>query len=125
MPHLTLEYSSNLKASSLFRDLMDKFHKILSIEGGIEIENCKSRVRQAEEFFIAKGESQKAFVHLDLIFLDGRSLELKQKLGDLLLSEIDNFFTKENRELEIQITVEIRDISHKEYFKLLRENSLN
>lgn len=43
MPHLTLEYSSNIKVDSDFATLFQALHNALVETCGVSIEHCKSR----------------------------------------------------------------------------------
>ncbi|MFC1724750.1 5-carboxymethyl-2-hydroxymuconate Delta-isomerase [candidate division KSB1 bacterium] len=117
MPHLTLEYTNNITQTVDFNNLFTDLHGILEETGGININNCKSRAVQLDKFFIAKGESNKAFVHLDVSFLEGRPVELKQEIGSKILEKLKKHYKQSIAELDIQITVEIKDIRRDVYFK--------
>ncbi len=66
---------------------------------------------------MAQGEPQLAFVHLDVRFMEGRTLEVKQILGQQMKAALMKWFRVEDELVEIQITVEIRDIERVGYFK--------
>ena len=117
MPHLTLEHSANIPSPTKPSNLMQSMHNVLHEVGGVKIENCKSRIRIADPFFISQGEENFAFLHLDVRLLEGRLLELKQKIGSALLEILKLEYETECQTRDIQITVEIRDIMRKEYFK--------
>jgi 5-carboxymethyl-2-hydroxymuconate isomerase len=118
MPHLTLEYTSNLSQTIDVGELFPKLHQILADVGGISIHNCKSRAVRLDTYYIGKGGTQNAFIHLDIRFLEGRSLELKQRIGQQSLSWLKEFFAPSLAELELQVTVEIVDIQSQTYFKI-------
>jgi len=115
MPHLTLQYTSDLPATVASTDLLFRFHRILTETGGIRIQNCKSRAVAFDTYFVGDGESDTSFVHLDVTFLEGRSLSLKENLGEALLQVLKEVYIPVNR--TVQITVEIRDIRKATYFK--------
>ncbi len=118
MPHLTLYYTANLPAQTSFEPLLAQFHSILANVGGVKIGNCKSKALRIEEFFVADGTQNQAFVHLDLRLLEGRSPELKQDIGKHCLAAIKEAFSELVEHNQIQITVEIRDIARHSYFKI-------
>lgn len=118
MPHLTLYYTANLPAQTSFEPLLAQFHSILANVGGVKIGNCKSKALRIEEFFVADGTQNQAFVHLDLRLLEGRSPELKQDIGKHCLAAIKEAFSELVEHNQIQITVEIRDIVRHSYFKI-------
>lgn len=118
MPHLTLEYTSNLSQGIDADQLFSKLHQILVDVGGISIHNCKSRAVCLDTYYIGKGDAQEAFMHLDIRFLEGRSLELKQRIGQLSLNWLKEYFAPSLAGLEMQVTVEIADIQSQTYFKI-------
>jgi len=117
MPHLILNYTSNIDPPLDFGSLFLKLHTILNSIAGIEINNCKSRAQKLENYFISRGESEKAFIHLDVNFLEGRSAKIKKKIGNLCLDTIKEYCTSYLTKKDLQITVEIRDIRKEFYFK--------
>ena len=92
-------------------------HDVLHEVGGVKIENCKSRIRVADPFFISRGEQSGAFLHLDVRLIEGRTIELKQAIGNGLLDVLKDGYKEAMHSRNLQITVEIRDIQRNEYFK--------
>ena len=117
MPHLRLECSSNIKPEPGFTAIFDELHTALALTGEIRRSNCKSRAIVAEDFLIGFGEGQDAFVHLDLRFVEGPGEELKQRLGEEMLSILLRCFEEAIGKYDTQITVEVRDITPSAYFK--------
>lgn len=117
MPHLTLEYSANVKIQSDFSDLFRKLHRILSETGGIKLENCKSRAYAAENYYIGSGSNRNGFVHLDVRFLEGRSADLKTRIANEMENTLVEWFQASNSSLDLQVTIELQDIVRSFYFK--------
>lgn len=117
MPHLTLEYTANLDAWASDSGLLLSLHRLLGSAAGIKIENCKSRWRMAEEWVVGDGEGASAFVHLDLRFLEGKPLSVKQAVGAGALELLRAHFAPASEGLNLQITVEVHDIQKATYFK--------
>lgn len=117
MPHLTLEYSANVVVDSDFTDLFRRLHAVLAQTGGIRLENCKSRAYVAREFFIGSGAQGSGFVHLDIRFLEGRSDEIRRAIGQETIDALRAWFRTSAEKLDLQITVEVRDIERSFYFK--------
>ncbi|HEX9637180.1 MAG TPA: 5-carboxymethyl-2-hydroxymuconate Delta-isomerase [Acidobacteriota bacterium] len=115
MPHLTLEYSANLSPAAASDQLFARLHALLAEVGGIRLANCKSRARELSRCFVAAGSSDAGFVHLDVRFMEGRTPEVKQRLGWRLLEALRQAYGADER--AVQITVEIRDIAKADYFK--------
>ena len=116
MPHIVLEYSSNLPELPDFRALFNDIHHALSRIGGIRLENCKSRARAAEHYYIGDGNPDNAFVHLDVEFVKGRDRELKQAIGRECLQLVKRYYHLHLSD-SLQITVKIDDIALDFYFK--------
>lgn len=118
MPQITLEYTDNVGAPDDLDGLFAELHRILSEVGGIRIENCKSRAVALRDYRVGEGEKAGAFVHLEVAILDGRSLELRQKLGGEMLGALEAAFRTASDDLDLQITVEVREMPKDLYFKL-------
>ena len=117
MPHLTLEYTKNLESEMSFDDLFPRLHQALVDVAAIPIGNCKSRARRLDNYYIAGGGPQHAFVHLAIRLMEGRSVELKRNIGRGCLEVLQELCCSPAG-LELQITVEIQDIERTTYFKL-------
>lgn len=117
MPHLTLEYSSNVIVESDFAGLFGELHDLLADTGGINIGNCKSRAYIARDFFIGSGDEKSGFIHLEIRFLEGRPSEIKQMIGNKARDILIERFRSSVAKLDIQITVEVSDIERSFYFK--------
>lgn len=117
MPHLTLEYTSNLAGTPPDAALLLRIHGLLKAVGGIVPENCKSRWREVEGWVVGHGNPAAAFVHLDLRFLEGRPLEVQQAVGEGALEILKAHFLPEPEGVDLQITVEVREIRKATYFK--------
>ena len=90
---------------------------MLAESGGIRRDNCKSRARIAEPFLVGSGNPAQGFVHLDIRFLEGRSAQTKQVIGQEALAVLRTWFTSSAAKLALQITVELGDIARSSYFK--------
>ncbi len=117
MPHLTLEYSANVREAKDLGPLFLRLHTLLSETAGIDIRNCKSRARPADDYMVAEGGERDAFVHLEIRFLDGRPAEVKSAAGIRSLDLLREWFAESDSVLALQITVEVRDIKRNAYFK--------
>ena len=108
MPHLTLEYTDNVSDPEDMRETMLKMHRVLNETGGIRLANCKSRSRRLDTYAVGDGSPDNAFLHLDVRFMEGRPDEVKRTIGNELLQILREDFSEAG--LDLQITVEIRDI---------------
>jgi len=118
MPQLTLQYTDNIGAPVDFDLLFSQLHQLLSDVAGIRIENCKSRAMRLSSFRVGRGEAGGAFVHLDAAILAGRPLETREELGRRMLDVLRATYAQPLEELDLQITVEVRDMQKELYFKI-------
>ena len=118
MPQLTLEYTRNIDDSELkVGEILGELHQTLADKGGIDLGAFKSRARRLDTFRIGDGDGQRAFVHLEVGLFSGRSLELRQALGDHCLDVLKRHFAPALLEHKMQITVEMREIDREAYRK--------
>ncbi|MBS0626105.1 MAG: 5-carboxymethyl-2-hydroxymuconate Delta-isomerase [Verrucomicrobia bacterium] len=120
MPHLTLEYSSNVRERE-FKPLFPRLHHVLTSVASADLDSCKSRALECSDFLIGNGDSRNGFVHLKIFMLEGRSLAVRQEVGKKMLHLLSEFFSHSVKELNFQITVEIGEFLRNLYFKIPSE----
>ena len=92
-------------------------HGILAQVGGVHIENCKSRALAHDTFYIGDGDAQRAFVHLEVLLVEGRSPRWIEHVGTELLECLEQAFAASKRDFDLQITVNFVDLVRQRYFK--------
>jgi 5-carboxymethyl-2-hydroxymuconate isomerase len=117
MPHLRLEYTANVPQKVDFSDLLAELQQTMSEVGNIPIANFKSRAYRLEDYCMADGASGKSFVHLDVQFLEGRPLELKQRIGEALMGALKARYAPAIAQGGLELSVELREIQRAVYFK--------
>jgi 5-carboxymethyl-2-hydroxymuconate isomerase len=117
MPHLTLEHTANIKQEIDCATLFSGLHQILTVLGGINIENCKSRANRLDNYYIGQSDESNAFVHLEISLMQGKTTELQQAIGIQCLNLLKEYFDPSFSKLALQITVEITEIHRSAYFK--------
>ncbi len=114
MPHLMLEYTSNVPPIN-FNQLFAQLHQLLADEAGISCAKFKSRAVQREDYHVGDGDEQHAFVHLEIALFTGRPEALKDRIGQKTLEMLHGYYPSAGGLL--QLTVEIREFSRANYFK--------
>jgi len=117
LPHLTLEYSSNVRVDRDLTTLFAGLHDILEQTGGVRRDNCKSRARAVDTFLVGSGSTRDAFVHLDIRLLDGRAIDVRQRICQQAEKLVTGWFESSLESLEMQVTVEVREIDRRCYAK--------
>jgi 5-carboxymethyl-2-hydroxymuconate isomerase len=117
MPLITLEYSDNLKNSVDYHALFNELHQLAHQVADVNVHNCKSKAQAVDCYYVGTGGQEKAYVHLDFCFIEGRSPETKKLLGDAILKLLQRYYQKSIEQLNVQITVKIEDIKRELLFK--------
>jgi 5-carboxymethyl-2-hydroxymuconate isomerase len=115
MPHLTVEYSSNLPLFDVDVALL-ALNQSLVASGQFEEGDIKSRAIQMGSFLIGTSTTGGAFVHVKLAILSGRSVEIKQELSKNLLGALQAVCSWPPA-LQVQLCVEVQEIERQSYAK--------
>lgn len=116
MPHLTLEYSANLRESGDFKALCEQLAQCLIAQqaagksvypiGGVRV-----RALAADDYWIANGAADAAFVHATLKIGAGRSEEVKKATGDALFAVMKTHFAALYEQTGLALSLEISEFS--------------
>jgi len=95
VPHLTYEYTANLRAEGDIPGLLRKSNLALIAQGAVfPIGAIRSRAVLLEDWCMADGEADYAFVHGTLKIGAGRSGEQKRAACDVLFDVIKSHFAE-------------------------------
>jgi 5-carboxymethyl-2-hydroxymuconate isomerase len=119
MPHLILEYSSNVYEKDNLTEVLSKINKFLTEMLPTELANCKSRAIEYNTFCLGDGNARNAFVHVNLQIMPGRDIDKLTTVGNGVINILKDYFHQSTRQLNLQITLEIVELT-KTYFKLVR-----
>ncbi|MDX9830619.1 MAG: 5-carboxymethyl-2-hydroxymuconate Delta-isomerase [Anaerolineae bacterium] len=117
MPHLVLEYSDNVTQQVDWSALFSSLHQAVAGVGA-PLQNCKSRAIRHEAYHVADGRPGGAFVHLTIGLLAGRTDEVKAALTRRCLELLAETFRPSLGSLDLQISVELRDLHRESYQRL-------
>jgi 5-carboxymethyl-2-hydroxymuconate isomerase len=115
MPHLRLEYTSNLSYCDWKAALL-RLNAALTETGHVDEIDIKSRARAVDHFVIGTSAEKRGFVHVTLLLMSGRSTEIKSSLSQILLEELRDIFPG-SPETHVQLCVEVVDIDRDTYAK--------
>jgi 5-carboxymethyl-2-hydroxymuconate isomerase len=115
MPHLTLEYTNNLPALDVKQALL-KLNQALLASGQFEEIDIKSRAIRLDDFLVGTSSGGRAFIHLRLSILSGRSLQVQQALSASLLHAMRECCA-DLHVGHLQLSVEVLEIDRKIYSK--------
>ncbi|MBN1657809.1 MAG: PIN domain-containing protein [Anaerolineae bacterium] len=117
MPQLVLDYSGNVGQEVNFQRLFLALHRVLADEAGIDMAACKSRAVCRDAFAVGEGGVGQAFVHLEVGLLSGRAPEQKRDIAAACLDVLALHYAESLESLDLQITVEVRDMDRQGYVK--------
>jgi 5-carboxymethyl-2-hydroxymuconate isomerase len=116
VPHLTLEYSANLADADSIGRLCDTLAQCLAAQrdneqrvyplGGIRV-----RALRCEQYCIADGRADAAFLHANLKIGAGRSEASKKATGDALFALIKQHFAAVFEQSGLALSLEINEFS--------------
>lgn len=116
MPHIALEYSSDLHPLPDFRRVFAEVHAILDEVANARISNAKSRAT-AVEAYVGDGDASRAFAHLEIRLMEGRSTEVKAEISAMCLEVLVAAFGDASTDRDLQITVHVTDLERATYAK--------
>ena len=117
MPHLTVEYTNNLAPVDTAL-LLGRLNRVLVASGQFQGPDIKSRALSLDAYRVGDEDGSHGFVHLTLSLLSGRTPEVKKKLADQLLAELQQIRTELGWHADqTQLTVDIRDLEREFYAK--------
>jgi len=115
MPHLILEYSSNLLEKTTLSGVFKKCHVILAEMLPTEINSCISRAIESDQYYIGEGQPNRAFIHVSLRLKTGRTFETLQKTSENILMAIKEYCEESSEKLNLHISLEVIELG-KTYF---------
>ncbi|EKT53482.1 5-carboxymethyl-2-hydroxymuconate Delta-isomerase [Providencia sneebia] len=111
MPHFIAECTENIREEAKLPELFSKVNQALANTGIFPLGGIRSRAIWLDTWQMADGKQDYAFVHMTLKIGSGRSLEERQKTGELLFALIKEHFSAlmEQRYFAISFTMEELD----------------
>ena len=108
MPHLTLEYTANLEFE--IQPLLARLHEELVATGAVNLKGIKSRAVRHEEYRIADGDPEYAFVHVGLLIREGRPVEVKQEATRRVLEVLQSVFGARFESGYLSLSVDLQEM---------------
>ena len=108
MPHLTLEYSDNLSFD--VQPLLARLHTELVATGAINLKGLKSRAVCHNQYRIADGDPDYAFVHVNLLIREGRPIEIQKDAAQRVMAVLKETFGYRLENGYISISVDIKEM---------------
>ena len=110
MPHLTIEYSSNLDGRVDIQRLCDVVHEALSECGLFELGALRVRAFRCDAYAIADRLPQNAFVDMSLRMGAGRNAQDRERAGQAIFDAAAAFLRPLLDDPHFALSLEIREI---------------
>ena len=118
MPHLTIEYTSNIKADARISELLARTNQILIAQNGIfPIGGIRSRAIELTDYCIADNQADYAFVHCNLKIGAGRTEADKKRVCDQLFAAIKDHFAALFAQRYLALSLELNEFSESGTYK--------
>ena len=108
MPHLTLEYTDNLNFD--VQPLLARLHTELVATGAISLKGLKSRAVRHNEYRVADGSPDYAFVHVNLLIREGRPLEIQKAAAQRVMAVLKETFGYRFESGYLSLSVDIKEM---------------
>ncbi len=116
MPHIILQTNRAREKPEETERFFRELHVLLHHTAGIKPEHCKSRMLPIAGHLIGDGQADQDFAHLEIRLLEGRTDEIKQKIGEQVLELLKKYFSGEENG-HMQLSVEVIDMQRSNYHK--------
>ena len=110
MPHLSIEYSSNLQGREKMQALCEALHGAMLESGLFELGAVRVRACSYDAYAIADRHPDNAFADLRLRIGQGRSAAERQSLGRALMAVAEVHFAAELARPHFALSLEIVEI---------------
>jgi 5-carboxymethyl-2-hydroxymuconate isomerase len=117
MPHLTVEYSANLKKKVDIQKLVEAVHQAALHTGVFEVAAVRTRAAGREHFVVADGHRDNAFVAIAVRVAPGRSPETRKRLGQEIFDTACNFLKEVYAATPMAISLEVLEIDNTAAFR--------
>lgn len=118
MPILNFEYTNNLKIDAKIKSFLLETHNILVREIKTDLQTCRSSISKISDYVIGDGNLNNACIILRIQMLPGRTDEIKNQVGKILLEKIYHDFSDEIKSHDTQVRVYLTDTDKKHYYGL-------
>ncbi|HVV92942.1 MAG TPA: 5-carboxymethyl-2-hydroxymuconate Delta-isomerase [Hyphomicrobiales bacterium] len=111
MPHIVVEYSTNLEEHVAIQEMIDAVHAVALASGVADLPAIRVRAAPRPFYRIADGNPKHMFIHATIRLRIGRSEAAREALGKGVLAAIETTLGAVLERETIGITVEVHEIT--------------
>jgi 5-carboxymethyl-2-hydroxymuconate isomerase len=117
VPHLLIEYSANLHPAIEIGVLIEKLHTTAIATGVFPVGGARTRAMRRDEFRVADGDIDNAFVHLTMRVGHGRSVATRKAAAEAIFAALVEHLDPIYRSRPLAISAEMQEIDPQFSFK--------
>ncbi|MBY4692480.1 5-carboxymethyl-2-hydroxymuconate Delta-isomerase [Burkholderia latens] len=118
MPHIVVEYTANIRDDARIPVLLRTINATLIAQGGVfPTGGIRSRAIELQDYCVADGSENDAFVHVTLKIGAGRSDETKKAACDALFDAITAHFSALYARRYLALSMELTEFSESGSYK--------
>lgn len=111
MPHIMVEYSSNLDNAMDIQGLLNALHQAMIDTGHAPIEGTRTRAMRREHYCVADRNPDNAFVHIIVRMREGRPKEVYQLVAEKLMAAAEKNLEHALNTHPMQLALEMHEIT--------------
>lgn len=116
MPHMTVEYTNNLQGIDEVALMAALTNAVCDHPTVADEADVKARIAALSNYQIGRNNAGRAFAHVELRLMAGRTPEVKKELSDCLAAVLKSGIPAQSG-LDVQLSVDIVDMDKPSYFK--------
>ena len=110
MPHLIVEYSSNLDGAVEIPALLKGVHEAALATGVFPIGGLRTRAARRDQYVVADGHVDNSFIHVQVRIGTGRSPEVRQKAAEQIFAAVKDATAAAFAVRPLGLTLEMAEI---------------
>ncbi|WP_409301057.1 5-carboxymethyl-2-hydroxymuconate Delta-isomerase [Peribacillus sp. SCS-155] len=119
MPHFILEYTDNIKEQANIPQLLEKINTLLMSKSPIiPVGGIRSRAIELQDYRVADGSEDDAFVHATLKLGAGRSDDVKKEICEDLFNTMKDHFSVLYKTRFLALSLELYEFTETGTYKL-------
>lgn len=110
MPTIKIHYTNNINIDDKLELFTENTHQMLVDVIATDIDTCRTLVYPCSQYRVGSSNSEyNAFIQLDIAILQGRSVELRKKLGQILLNDLRKLCKDSSQAIDFRVNVNETD----------------
>ena len=110
MPHFIVEYSANLDNEIRLQKLFGKLQDTALETGVFPLGGIRFRANRCEDYLIADGNADNAFVHMTLKLGHGREIDVRKDVGEKIFNTLKEHFENVFKKRPLAVSFELVEL---------------